>query len=240
MPDAPLSFDVPPATDGLPAFVVVLAVVGGAVLTALTAARLLRLDEVLRTGAAPARVGTASIISQIRLLAEQAKRDGLASLSKVADRIRDPFLRRALRLAVSAGDPGELAARLEHQLDHGLAARMRRSRLLWPLAKAIAALGPLTLLTAIALMIRVGTDPGAMSPVSAAALLCITLLAMALIALLMPAGAERLPAADEFLGRTLIVAGLVAIREGQPSAAVEARLISMLPPALDPAVRVAA
>jgi len=179
-------------------------------------------------------------VREIRLLAEQATSYGLASLGPVTGRIRDPFLRRALRQTISAADPADLAAWLEQQLDGSLAARERRSRTTWMLAKAIAALGPFTLLTSIALMLRFRPPEGAMGPVAAAALLCISLLAMALMTLALPAGAGRLPAADEFLGRTLIVAGLVAIREGQSPAAVEARLVALLPRTAEPLVRAAA
>lgn len=56
-------------------------------------------------------------ISRLTTLAQKARRDGIISLDAVLPSISDPFLRRALMLAVDGTESGELRAIMQLELD---------------------------------------------------------------------------------------------------------------------------
>lgn len=69
-----------------------------------------------RAFTAPART-SADLIPEIVALAEKARREGLLALEDLLDSIDDPFLVRALTLAIDGTDPEELREILEAEID---------------------------------------------------------------------------------------------------------------------------
>jgi chemotaxis protein MotA len=59
-----------------------------------------------------------AMISTLVTYANQARRDGIVSLDKELENIHDPFLRRALMLAVDGTEPQELRKIMELELDN--------------------------------------------------------------------------------------------------------------------------
>lgn len=58
------------------------------------------------------------LIQQLVLYAQQARRDGIVSLDTELEKVDDPFLRRALMLAVDGTEPEELRKMMELELDN--------------------------------------------------------------------------------------------------------------------------
>jgi chemotaxis protein MotA len=57
------------------------------------------------------------IIREIVVIAHKARREGIVSLDRDLDKIRDPFLRKALTLAVDGTEPGELRKIMEMEIE---------------------------------------------------------------------------------------------------------------------------
>jgi chemotaxis protein MotA len=57
------------------------------------------------------------IIQEIVTIAHKARREGIVSLDQDLDRIRDPFMRKSLMLAVDGTEPGELRKMMEMEME---------------------------------------------------------------------------------------------------------------------------
>jgi chemotaxis protein MotA len=60
------------------------------------------------------------LVSELLVYAQRARREGIVSLDSKLSEIKDPFLKKALMLAVDGTDPEELRKMMELDLDHQL------------------------------------------------------------------------------------------------------------------------
>ncbi len=98
------------------AAVIVLGGTLGAVALQFPVEVLRRTLRTLRQLFVPAATNLAATIDQIRRLAERARREGLVSLDRDAVHIEEPFLRRAVELAIDGTDSRALRNALELEL----------------------------------------------------------------------------------------------------------------------------
>ena len=74
---------------------------------------LLRLKNVFMES----KIDSIQVIRELVDLANKARKNGIVSLDSELDQVRDPFMKRALMLAIDGTDPEELRAMLEAELD---------------------------------------------------------------------------------------------------------------------------
>jgi chemotaxis protein MotA len=101
----------------LPPLLLVFGATFGAALAGSTMADLRRLGHWTRLALTPERVPTMTDrIAVLVDLAGKARREGLLALDRQLGDVRDPFLRRGLRLAVDGTDPERLRSSLEGEI----------------------------------------------------------------------------------------------------------------------------
>lgn len=176
--------------------------------------------------------------STIELLvkyANQARRDGIISLDKELATIRDPFLRRALMLAVDGTDPQDLRKTMELELDN----KEEQEEKIPQLFESAGGFSPtIGIIGAVLGLIQVMQHLDKIDEVGRG-------IAVAFVATLYGVGAANLillPAAgklkirlrDEQIIREMMLEGVVSILEGMNPRMVEEKLLGFLTEARKP------
>ena len=178
--------------------------------------------------------------STIELLvkyANQARRDGIISLDKELATIRDPFLRRALMLAVDGTDPQDLRKTMELELDN----KEEQEEKIPQLFESAGGFSPtIGIIGAVLGLIQVMQHLDKIDEVGRG-------IAVAFVATLYGVGAANLillPAAgklkirirDEQIIREMMLEGVVSILEGMNPRVLEGKLLGFLTEAHKPSV----
>lgn len=194
-----------------------------------------RLIAVVKACLSPKSHDLNALVEQLVGYAEIARRDGILSLENAMGEIEDPFMVRAVQMAVDGTDPQVIEQILEEELDHLSERHDKSKQMLDGLGKYAPAFGMIGTLVGLVAMLANMDDPSSIGAGMAVALL--TTLYGALIA-----NAIALPLADR-LGRrseeeqqykALIIRGVMAIQNGDNPRTVEQRLRASLPPNLNP------
>jgi len=169
------------------------------------------------------------LIEQIVELSRKARRESLLSLEKV--QIEDPFLAKAIRLAVDGMEPAAIKTVIETEITY-LAQRHKVGQdLLDGMATSAPAFGMIGTLIGLVQMLASMDDPSKIGPSMAVAIL--TTLYGAIIANLFAQPlAEKLKnrSQDEINARMVVLQGVLSIVEGDHPASVEQKLSAYLPP----------
>ncbi|HKM85010.1 MAG TPA: flagellar motor protein [Terriglobales bacterium] len=178
--------------------------------------------------------------STIELLvkyANQARREGIISLDKELDAIRQPFLRRALMLAVDGTEPQELRKIMELELDN----KEEQEEKIPQLFESAGGFSPtIGIIGAVLGLIQVMQHLDKIDEVGKG-------IAVAFVATLYGVGAANLillPASgklkirirDEQIIREMTIEGVVSILEGMNPRILEAKLLGFVTKAREPAV----
>jgi len=210
-------------------------VVGGglaATMMSLPLQKVLAAPKVIKNAFFTKKASTASLVAEVVRFGEIARRDGILALEGVLGEVEDPFLARAVQLAVDGSDPEVIAETLQSEMDN-LAARHRGGKQVFDnLGKFAPAFGMIGTLIGLVLMLNNMSDPSKIAPSMAIALL--TTLYGALLAnmIALPLSEKLQQRTDEELRRMGIVAeGIIAIQSGDNPKIVEQKLQIFLPPA---------
>lgn len=163
--------------------------------------------------------------------AEIARREGILALEGVADSVRDPFLARALSLAVDGTDPDQIREILSNELD-AIAERHAAGRRIFDiLAKYAPAWGLIGTVVGLILMLGQLRNPEAVGPGMSLALVT-TFYGAVLANFLFGPLAEKLHARseEELALKQMILRGVVAIQSGDNPRIVRQKLKACLPP----------
>ncbi|MCZ6601437.1 MAG: MotA/TolQ/ExbB proton channel family protein [Planctomycetota bacterium] len=212
----------------------VLIVIGGgtaATLMSMPLKRMLGLPSVVMKTFFVSKASKTALIADMVRYGEIARRDGILALEGVMDEIRDPFLTRAIQLAVDGNDPDAISATLTAEVDN-LADRHGQGKQIFDLlGKYAPAFGMIGTLVGLILMLANLDDPSSIAPNMAVALL--TTLYGALLANLV-----ALPLADKLAQRSLeeqermniVREGVNSIQSGDNPKVVEQKLQIFLAP----------
>jgi chemotaxis protein MotA len=170
----------------------------------------------------------------IRLVVEMsrtARRDGLLALESTANRLRDPFLTRGIRLITDGLDPEKVAGILDTELDW-LADRHRKgAEILTSMGHFAPAMGMMGTLIGLVQMLMKMSDPSAIGPSMAIALVTTFYgLILANLVFLPIAGKLRTKSGEEMLVKQLIIQGILAIQAGENPRIVEQKLHAFIAP----------
>lgn len=216
---------------------VILVIFGGfcAVIISFPIASLKRLPKVLTKTIFAKPQDPGELIKKLVSYAEIARRDGILSLESMTSQMGDPFIVRAIGMAVDGTDPELIESILESEVENEVARHQQGKALLDAYAKYAPAFGMIGTLLGLVAMLQNMDDPSKIGPGMAVALL--TTLYGALIANLVclpMADKLALRAGEEAFTKAIIIRGVMSIQQGDNPRIVEQKLLTFVPPSKRP------
>ena len=169
--------------------------------------------------------------------ANQARREGILALESAAEEAEDPFLKRALQLAVDGHEVNAIEAILSNEIDQLKERHRMGADIFTALASYAPALGMIGTLVGLVLMLRNMDDPSTIGPSMAVALITTFYGAVLANVIFNPiAGKLKSRSQEEVLYKELTMEGVLSISLGDNPRIVEQKLTSYLEPRLREAV----
>lgn len=172
-----------------------------------------------------------ALIEQLVEFAVKARRDGILSLESEEENMRDPYLKRGIRLAVDGTEPDVIRAVLETDLEYMIQRHKDNASVVTMFIDIPPAMGMIGTLIGLVAMLLNMSDPAAIGPAMAVAL--ITTFYGSVIANMIgtPIATKIMTrSADEQHLRQIMLAGIMAIQSGDNPRIVEQKLNAFLPP----------
>jgi len=179
----------------------------------------------------PPQFDIPALIKKLVDYATQARRDGILSLEQAANQEENDFLRKGLSMAVDGSEPDTIRDLLELDMDQALGRHKGNAAIFETWAALGGAFGMLGTLVGLVAMLLNMSDPAAIGPAMAVALL--TTLYGAMIGNIFGSPVSnilQIRAGDEALVKMLIIEGIMSIQAGDNPRTLEAKLLAFLPP----------
>jgi chemotaxis protein MotA len=168
------------------------------------------------------------LVDEIANLAEVARKNGPIGLEKVE--VEDPFLATGIRFVADGYDPTFIRDHLERDRDNFLTHLDEGQKIYRAIGDCAPAFGMIGTLIGMVQMFANMTDPSKLGPYMAAALLATFYgAAVANLFCLPIADKLHLKLADEDINRTLIIDGVLMIRETKSPTLVREMLMAYMP-----------
>ncbi|WP_299546725.1 MotA/TolQ/ExbB proton channel family protein [uncultured Helicobacter sp.] len=161
----------------------------------------------------------------------QARRDGILSLEQQSNQEDNEFLKRGLNMAIDGAEPDSIRDLLETDMDRTLDRHKANAGIFDTWAAYAGAYGMLGTLIGLVAMLLNMSDPASIGPAMAVALL--TTFYGSFIGNIVGspiANILTIRANDEALVKLLIIEGIMSIQAGDNPRALEAKLLTFLPP----------
>lgn len=172
-----------------------------------------------------------TVIDQFMDYANRARREGILSLEPVVKSLEDAYLKKGLQLTVDGLEPSAIEAIMEAEISSREARHGQGVELVLALATYGPALGMIGTVIGLVQMLQNMSDPSAIGPAMAVAL--ITTFYGAVIANLVfspLAGKLKLRSKEEVNIMEMQLEGIVAIARGENPRIIQEKLSSYLPP----------
>ncbi|MGV6814864.1 MAG: motility protein A [Phycisphaerales bacterium] len=221
----------PMALINIPSIVVVFGGAAGAVICAFPLAKTLKIHTVIMKAVFSDTTDVGEVIKDLVKYAEIARREGILSLENHIGDMKEEFVVRGIKMAVDGTDPELINTIMETELEGLMERHMNGKLMLDQFAKYAPAFGMIGTLLGLIFMLGSMSDPSAIGPSMAVAL--ITTLYGAVIANVFAGPiADKLYANDqqEILLKSVIIAGVMSIQSGDNPRVVESKLLTYLPP----------
>lgn len=174
---------------------------------------------------------TNKLIAQMLDFSAKARKGGILSLQDQIDSIEDKFLVKALQMAVDGQEPSELKAILTTEVDNLGARHSYGAEILNTLGAIGPAMGMIGTLIGLVQMLQNMSDPAAIGPAMAVALLTTFYGAVLANVLFIPmAGKLKARSKTEVLQKMVIIEGMESILSGENPRVMEQRLHTYLAP----------
>ncbi len=160
-----------------------------------------------------------------------ARKDGILALEAAANSEENEFLKKGLSMAVDGNEPDTIRELLEIEMEQTSERHKANAQIFGQLGGFAGAMGMIGTLIGLVAMLLNMSDPSAIGPSMAVALL--TTMYGAMLGNIVGGPIENIlniRDADEMLAKTLILEGIMAIQSGDNPRALEAKLLSFLPP----------
>jgi len=216
----------------------VLIVIGGTIMATLASNPLAQVGAFLSVYLKTIKTSATSpneLIEKFVGFAETARREGILALAQAVEEANDEFLSGGIRLAVDGTEPDLIMDILETELLYIEERHNQASEMIARAAEMAPAFGMIGTLVGLVLMLKDMSDPAAIGPAMAVALL--TTLYGSIIAnvFLNPIAAKlKIYSKEEVLSKRMIIEGIMAIQQGDNPRIVEHKLSVFLPPSLRP------
>ncbi len=210
-------------------------VFGGAVAAAMMSfplKTLLLLPKVMLKAVFPKQQELAPVIQQLVQFAEVARRDGILALEGKTSEIKDPFILLGVQMAVDGTDKELLETIMRTEME-AVASRHKSGKSLLDLVgKYAPAYGMIGTLVGLIIMLGNMSDPDAIGPGMAVALITTLYGAMLSNMLVLPfADKLALYSRKEMELREAIIRGILSIQDGDNPRVLEQKLMTLLPAA---------
>lgn len=174
---------------------------------------------------------TNKLIAQMIDFANKARKGGILSLQDQIDAIEDKFMVKALQMAVDGQEPAELKAMLLNEIDNIASRHGSGAQILDTMGAIAPAMGMVGTLIGLVQMLQNMSDPAAIGPAMAVALLTTFYGAVLANILFIPmAGKLKTRSKTEILQKTVITEGMESILSGENPRIMEQRLHAYLAP----------
>ena len=170
------------------------------------------------------------VIEEIGTLADTARRESVFALEKVE--IADPFLKKAMTLAADNRPPEVISAILQMEIDSMEQRHKEGAAVLDGLGADGPAFGMIGTLIGLVQMLQNLSDPSAIGPAMAVALLTTFYGAVLANAIALPLKNKlEVRSKDEMTKMNIMIAGTLGIVAGENPRLIKEKLIAFLPPA---------
>jgi chemotaxis protein MotA len=161
----------------------------------------------------------------------QARRDGILSLEAAANSETNEFLKKGLSMAVDGNEPDTIRSLLEIEMEQTSKRHQSNSSLFDQIAGFAGAMGMIGTLIGLVAMLLNMSDPAAIGPSMAVALLTTMYGAMLGNIIGAPiANILNIRNDDEMVIKTLILEGIMAIQAGDNPRTLESKLLAFVAP----------
>ena len=176
---------------------------------------------------------TNELIAQLMEFANKARKEGILSLQGSIDSVDDNFLVKALQMAVDGQEPDDLKAMLNTEIDYIAERHGKGAEIFTSLGGISPAMGMVGTLIGLVQMLQNMSDPAAIGPAMAVALLTTFYGAVLANVLFNPlAGKLKTRSKTELLQKTVIVEGMESILSGENPRVMEQKLHAYIAPKL--------
>ena len=212
----------------------VLIVVGGSIGALLVAFKMEQMKnfvKIFMIAIKPPQENIPELIKKLVDYSTQARRDGILSLEAAANNEENEFLKKGLSMAVDGNEPDTIRELLEIEMEQTSERHKGNAAIFSQWAGLAGAMGMIGTLIGLVAMLLNMSDPSAIGPSMAVALL--TTMYGAMIGNIFGnpiANILNIRDADELLVKTIILEGIMSIQAGDNPRTLEAKLLSFLPP----------
>ena len=212
----------------------VLIVIGGSIGALLVAFKMEQMKnfvKIFMIAIKPPQENVPELIKKLVDYSTQARRDGILSLEAAANNEENEFLKKGLSMAVDGNEPDTIRELLEIEMEQTSERHKGNAAIFSQWAGLAGAMGMIGTLIGLVAMLLNMSDPSAIGPSMAVALL--TTMYGAMIGNIFGnpiANILNIRDADEMLVKTIILEGIMSIQAGDNPRTLEAKLLSFLPP----------
>ena len=193
--------------------------------------RLTGLSKVMMKAFSHRTADTSGLIQLLVGFAVKARRDGILSLESAEDEVDDEFLRKGIRLAVDGTEPEVIRSILEIELENMENRHEEGAGIFNAIADYAPAMGMIGTLIGLVAMLQSLSDPSAIGPAMAVALITTFYGSIIMNMFAAPiAGKLKVRSADEVLQRQIMIGGIMSIQAGDNPRIVEQKLNAYLSP----------
>ncbi len=179
----------------------------------------------------PQQIDFQELIKKMVEYSTKARKDGILALEADANSETNEFLKKGLSMAVDGSEPDTIRELLEIDMDQTSSRHKSNISLFDQISGFAGAMGMIGTLIGLVAMLLNMSDPSAIGPAMAVALL--TTMYGAMLGNIIGAPVANILGirdSDEVLLKTLIIEGIMSIQAGDNPRNLEAKLLAFLPP----------
>jgi len=179
----------------------------------------------------PQKRDVAGVIKTIIAFAEQARREGILALENRLPEVNDPFLKKGIQLAVDGTEQGLIREILQTELNNLETRHKGNAQLFDDIATFGPAFGMIGTLVGLVLMLANMSDPTAIGPAMAVALITTFYGAVLANMFAIPLGMKLKGATgEEMMEKQIMLEGILSLQAGENPRIVEWKLLAYLDP----------
>ncbi len=187
--------------------------------------------KVFKIAIKPPQIDLQEVIKKMVDYSTKARKDGILALEESANKEENEFLKKGLSMAVDGNEPDTIRELLEIDMEQASGRHKANASLFDQIAGFAGAMGMIGTLIGLVAMLLNMSDPSAIGPAMAVALL--TTMYGAMLGNIVGAPVANILLirdSDEILLKTLIIEGIMSIQAGDNPRNLEAKLLAFLPP----------
>ncbi len=215
----------------IPSILIVFGGTIGVLLIAFKMEQMKNFVKIFMVAIKPTQYDLNELIKKMVEYSTTARKDGILALEAAANSEENEFLKKGLSMAVDGNEPDTIRELLEIEMEQTSERHKANAQIFGQLGGFAGAMGMIGTLIGLVAMLLNMSDPSAIGPSMAVALL--TTMYGAMLGNIVGGPIENIlniRDADEMLAKTLILEGIMAIQSGDNPRALEAKLLSFLPP----------